>query len=93
MSRRKGPLERQASLPAGVEGRSGSLVERQRHDGFNDIVAPASGGWWVVARDTARDPMLWFLGLTAGLFGLPGQVTKSLSRTGVHPQARAAAQG
>jgi hypothetical protein len=24
------------------------------------MVAPASGGWLVVVRDTARDPMLWF---------------------------------
>ena len=39
----------------------------------------AASGWLVVARDTARDPMLWFLVLTAGLFGLLGQVTESLT--------------
>ena len=70
MSRRNVPLERLASLPGGTQGLSAPLVESQRRYGFNDIVAPASGGWWVVARDTARDPMLWFLLLTAGLFGL-----------------------
>ena len=79
MSRRNVPLERLASLPGGTQGLSAPLVESQRRYGFNDIVAPASGGWWVVARDTARDPMLWFLLLTAGLFGLLGQVTESLT--------------
>lgn len=78
MSRRNVPLERLASLPGGTQGLSAPLVESQRRYGFNDIVAPTSGGWWVVARDTAHDPMLWFLLLTASLFGLLGQVTESL---------------
>ncbi len=79
MSRRHIPRERVASLPAGTQGLDTSQVERRRGHGFNDIVAPASGGWLVVARDTARDPMLWFLLVTAGLFGLLGQVTESLT--------------
>ena len=79
MSRRSVPLERLASVPASTQGLSAQQVERQRNFGYNDIVAPASGGWLVVARDTARDPMLWFLLLTAGLFGLLGQVTESLT--------------
>ena len=49
MSRRNVPLERLASLPGGTQGLSAPLVESQRRYGFNDIVAPASGGWWVVA--------------------------------------------
>ena len=79
MSWRSVPLERLASVPACTQGLSAQQVERQRSFGYNDIVAPASGGWLVVARDTARDPMLWFLLLTAGLFGLLGQVTESLT--------------
>jgi Ca2+-transporting ATPase len=79
MSRRSIPIERLESLPSGAQGLSTPQVESRRGYGFNDIVAPASGGWLVVARDTARDPMLWFLLLTAGLFGLLGQVTESLT--------------
>lgn len=79
MSRRSVPLERIESLPPGTQGLSAPQIESRRHHGFNDIVAPATGGWRVVARDTARDPMLWFLLLTAGLFGLLGQVTESLT--------------
>lgn len=45
---------------------------RQAH-GFNDIVAEPSGGWLTVVRDTARDPMPWFLMVTAALFALLGQ--------------------
>jgi Ca2+-transporting ATPase len=66
-------------LGPGEVGLSRAQVEVQRIHGFNDIVAQAAGGWLVVARDTARDPMLWFLLLTAGLFGLLGQVTESLT--------------
>jgi Ca2+-transporting ATPase len=60
-------------------GLSAAQVDAQRTYGFNDIVAPAASGWLVVARDTARDPMLWFLVMTAGLFGLVGQITESLT--------------
>lgn len=54
-------------------------VEAQRSYGFNDIVPPQATGWLVIARDTARDPMLWFLLLTATLFGLLGQFAESLT--------------
>lgn len=79
MSRRNVPLERLAAWKPGMAGLSSAQVERQRTHGFNDIVAPAASGWMAVARATARDPMLWFLVLTAGLFGLLGQVTESLT--------------
>ena len=79
MSRRSVPVERLAALPLGSEGLSAPQVEAQRTYGFNDIVAQARSGWLVVARDTARDPMLWFLVLTAGLFGLLGQTSESLT--------------
>lgn len=79
MSQRRVPLDRLPALAAGAPGLSASQVEVQRQHGFNDIVAPTASGWRVVVRDTARDPMLWFLLLTAGLFGLLGQVTESLT--------------
>lgn len=49
---------------------------RQVH-GFNDIVAEQSRGWVAVASDTARDPMLWFLLVSAALFALLGQSGES----------------
>ncbi|WP_395703724.1 cation-translocating P-type ATPase [Aquabacterium sp.] len=65
---------------SGANGLSTAQVaEARRTFGHNDIVAQAASGWWVVARDTARDPMLWFLLLTAGLFGLLGQAAESLT--------------
>jgi P-type Ca2+ transporter type 2C len=79
MSQRHIPLERMPTLGSGTTGLSSAQVEAQRAHGFNDIVAQTASGWLVVARDTARDPMLWFLVLTAGLFGLLGQVAESLT--------------
>jgi Ca2+-transporting ATPase len=79
MSRRSVPLERLAALNLDTQGLNATQVETQRTYGFNDVVAQASSGWWLVVRDTARDPMLWFLVLTAGLFGLLGQITESLT--------------
>ena len=78
MSQRQVPLDRLPDAGAGAAGLSAAQVEAaQRAFGFNDIVPQTAGGWRVVVRDTARDPMLWFLLLTAGLFGLLGQVTEA----------------
>lgn len=79
MSLRRVPLDRLPVFGSGEDGLSAAQVAAQRTYGFNDIVAHAAGGWLVVARDTARDPMLWFLVLTAGLFALLGQVTESVT--------------
>jgi Ca2+-transporting ATPase len=70
-------------LPPGLapgQGLSAAQVAaaRQAH-GFNDVVAEPSSGWLTVARDTLRDPMLWFLLVTAALFALLGQTGESLT--------------
>ena len=79
MSLRSVPPERLGLLPTGEQGLGAAEVAARRLQGFNDIMAPAASGWRVVARDTLRDPMLWFLLLTAGLFGLLGQAAESLT--------------
>lgn len=79
MSQRPVPLDRLPALGSNAAGLTAAQVTVQRSHGFNDIVAQAASGWLVVARDTARDPMLWFLVLTAGLFGLLGQVAEALT--------------
>jgi len=79
MGQRRVPLDDLPPLRVGDPGLSAALVEAQRRHGFNDIVAQTTSGWREVARDTARDPMLWFLVSTAGLFGLLGQVAESMT--------------
>ncbi len=79
MGQRRIPLDQ---LPPGVGGHLGLSSEQvtaQRLScGDNDIVPHTTSGWVGVARDTARDPMLWFLVCSAGLFALLGQFTESL---------------
>lgn len=79
MAQRRIPPEQ---LPLGVSGHLGMSSEQvaaqRRSCGDNDIVPQTTSGWFSVARDTARDPMLWFLVVSAGLFALLGQLTESL---------------
>ncbi len=79
VTQRRIPLDRMPSLGSGTSGLGVAQLEAQRRYGFNDIVPQTASGWLVVVRDTARDPMLWFLVLTAALFGLLGQVTESMT--------------
>ncbi|MBY4596430.1 cation-transporting P-type ATPase [bacterium BD-1] len=80
MSQRHIPLETMPTHTAGEMGLTSDQVAAQRRVfGFNDIVPQSASGWRVVARDTARDPMLWFLVITAGLFALLGQWSESLT--------------
>lgn len=78
MSEREAPADR---LPPGVahdQGLSAAQVAAARlAHGPNDIVAEPARGWLAVARDTVRDPMLWFLLVTAALFALLGQLRES----------------
>lgn len=80
MSEREAPVDRIPSALGAGEGLDAGQVAaaRQRH-GFNDVVPHAAAGWKVVARDTARDPMLWFLLLTASLFATLGQAGEAVT--------------
>lgn len=50
-----------------------------RRFGANDILAPQTAGWRAIARDTARDPMIWFLLATSALSGLLGRTGEALT--------------
>ena len=80
MSRRPLPLAR---LPddwrAGGGLAAGVADERRRRYGANDIVEALAGGWVELARDTARDPMIWFLGATSAVYLAVGQRTEALT--------------
>jgi Ca2+-transporting ATPase len=52
--------------------------ERIRVFGGNQIVKNESSGWGDVIRDTARDPMLWFLTGTTLLFAFLGDYSESV---------------
>ncbi|MFO1252932.1 MAG: HAD-IC family P-type ATPase, partial [Inhella sp.] len=79
MSQRPLPLDQLPPLPSGAQGLDAAQVQAQRARGFNDIVARSGSGWREVLADSLRDPMLWFLLLTAGLFGLLGQRAEALT--------------
>jgi Ca2+-transporting ATPase len=67
------PLSRLADLLTTERGLTvDEVTARQQLYGFNDIVEAAKGGWRDLARDTARDPMIWFLVATSGLFAIIG---------------------
>jgi Ca2+-transporting ATPase len=79
MNQRPVPLQDLPAFEKPDEGLSSAQVEAQRAHGFNDIVVSAASGWKVVLRDTLRDPMLWFLLGTAGLFATLGQISEALT--------------
>ncbi|MCU0773957.1 MAG: cation-transporting P-type ATPase [Ideonella sp.] len=64
---------------AADQGLDSAQVAAQRVHGFNDIVVDAGAGWRELARDTARDPMLWFLVGTAALFAVVGDTAEALT--------------
>ncbi len=67
------PLERLDGLLGTGAGLSqADAADRRARHGRNDIVEAAPPTWWMLARDTLRDPMLWFLLGTAGLFAWLG---------------------
>lgn len=79
MTQRRIPTDILPGVDARTQGLSTEQVEAQRSAcGWNDIVPQVTRSWWGIARDTASDPMLWFLALTAGLFGLLGQKAEAL---------------
>lgn len=80
MTQRRIPTDTLPGVDARTQGLSTQQAEAQRSAcGWNDIVPQVTRSWWGIARDTASDPMLWFLALTAGLFGLLGQMTEALT--------------
>ncbi len=63
---------------AGMGGlTSAQAAARRARYGANDIVETHTATWTDVARDTLRDPMLWFLLVTALLFAWLGDYTEA----------------
>jgi Ca2+-transporting ATPase len=76
--RRPVPLSRLEGLGDGQRGLTAAEVEERRaRYGANRILETPPTSWHDVLRDTARDPMVWFLGATALLYAWLGDVTES----------------
>ena len=72
------PRSRIEGLVGHAQGLSSAqAAERLSRYGPNDIVETPSSGWRDILRDTARDPMVWFLAATALLFAWVGEITEA----------------
>jgi Ca2+-transporting ATPase len=80
MTRRALRFERLCGLLAGETGLSSAqAAEQLAAYGRNEILEVAGSPWWDLVRDTARDPMIWFLVGTSALYGLLGELTESIT--------------
>ncbi len=67
------PDDRLQGLNTPEQGLSAAEVaERRARFGLNTVVAGTRSGWLEVLRNTIRDPMVWFLAVTAALFAWLG---------------------
>ncbi|HET7504124.1 MAG TPA: cation-transporting P-type ATPase [Kofleriaceae bacterium] len=74
------PLERVHGLVTAEHGlSSGEVIERRRRFGRNDIVESVGSPGKELARETARDPMIWFLVGTAVLYAMLGQWSEAVT--------------
>ncbi len=72
------PTERAGFLASDSRGLSATEVISSRDRfGRNDIVVAPPSGWRDLLRDTARDPMIWFLAATAVLFAWLGDYVEA----------------
>jgi Ca2+-transporting ATPase len=73
------PLDRLDGLASLTRGLTSTEVEaRAALYGQNLILEAAPGGWLRLMRETAQDPMLWFLVGTSAMFAFVGQPTEAL---------------
>ena len=72
------PLDRMDGLTSLTRGLTAEQVEaRAARYGQNLILEAAPGGWLRLARETMKDPMLWFLVGTSAMFVFVGQLTEA----------------
>ena len=80
MTRRPVPLDRLGDLLASERGLTEpeAGIRRERY-GTNAIIETPPARWRELARDTAKDPMLWFLTATSLLYAVVGQLGEALT--------------
>jgi Ca2+-transporting ATPase len=72
------PILRLQGIAAGKGLTSGEVERRRGVYGANAIIEDLRGGWRELARDTARDPMIWFLFATSLLFAIVQEWNEAL---------------
>lgn len=78
--RRAAPLDRLEDLQGSERGlTSAQAAHRRVQYGSNDIIESSPGTWRDLARDTLRDPMLWFLVGTSVLFAFLGDHVEAIT--------------
>ncbi len=79
MTRRPVTPERFAGIDGPLDGlATATVAARRARWGENEIVERRVAGWWEIMRDTARDPMIWFLVATGLLFAALGDRTEAM---------------
>lgn len=80
MTRRAAPLDRLTGLLGAEPGLTeAEAVARRERYGANAIVEAPPSRWRDLATDTARDPMLWFLGATGVVYAAVGDVREAMT--------------
>jgi len=83
MSRRPIPTDRLSGLPGGTVGLTSAQARAQgERYARNEIVEVARNPWAALLRDTARDPMIWFLVGTSLLYALLGELAEMATLLG-----------
>ncbi len=78
MPNRPVPIDRLTGLhDANRQLTVAEVADRRARFGFNDILVAAPSTWIDLVRDTARDPMIWFLVGVSALFTLLGDYTEA----------------
>ena len=78
--RRALPLGRLDGLPLARRGLTSDEARARRASyGPNDVVEAVRRPWWDLLRDTARDPMIWFLGGTGALYAVLGDRAEAVT--------------
>ncbi len=80
MTRRSIPLPRVQGLWSADRGLGAAeVLERRQRYGTNDIIQVAGHPWWDLVRETAQDPMLWFLIGTGIIYAVLGEMMETLT--------------
>ena len=79
MPKRSVPADRLEGLLSSARGLTANEVAARRvRFGANDIIEDPPSPWRRLLRDTARDPMLWFLLGTSVLFAVIGDRAEAI---------------
>ncbi len=79
MMRRALPIDRLPALPDAATGlRAADVAERRARYGANAVLETTRAPWWALVRDTASDPMIWFLAATGVVYTAVGELAEAM---------------